>query len=74
MSWFCRGFILFAVEIGVDRQGKVVSARAGVKGSTISNTALNLECERAFLEAQFNARKDAPEIQRGIVMIEFKTR
>ncbi|TJZ53807.1 hypothetical protein FAZ15_17465 [Sphingobacterium olei] len=63
-----------AVEVGVNQEGKVVSTRAGVRGSTISDTALYLKCERALIESRFNPNKNAPEIQRGIVLIEFKLR
>lgn len=61
-----------AVEINVDRQGKVVFARAGVRGTTIADPELNLQCEHALLEAKFNAVKDGPEIQRGTVFFKFK--
>lgn len=63
-----------AIEVGVNREGKVVSVRTGVKGTTIIDTALNLKLERAFMESRFNPQKDAPEIQRGIILIEFKSR
>lgn len=62
------------LEIAVNRKGKVVSVRPGVKGTTFSSHELFMECEKAFLNAQFNEIKDGPERQIGNVVINFKNR
>lgn len=62
------------VEVTVNRQGKVLHVRPGVKGTTVSSPELFKECERAFLEAQFNPVVDGPERQVGYVTINFKRR
>ncbi|MFB5946720.1 hypothetical protein [Albibacterium profundi] len=61
-----------AVEIRVDREGKVLSARAGVRGTTISDNALYERCERAVLGAQLNQVEMAPSIQTGVIVFNFK--
>lgn len=61
-----------AVEVRVDRNGNIVSARAGVRGTTISNNALYEKCERAALGAQLNRLENAPPIQTGVIVFNFK--
>src|SRR5690606_9581961 len=63
-----------AVEVRVNREGEVVSVRPGVKGTTIMDSALNLKIERALTESLFNPKNDAPEIQTGILLFDFKLR
>lgn len=62
------------VELVVNKEGKVLSARPGVKGTTIASAKLFRECERAFLEAQFKPLVDGPELQVGFVTVHFKNR
>ena len=61
-----------AVEVRVDREGKIISARAGVRGTTISNNALYEKCERAALGAKLNALEKAPPVQTGVIVFNFK--
>lgn len=61
-----------AVEVRVDREGKIISARAGVRGTTISNSDLYEQCERAALGAQLNRLDKAPPVQTGVIVFNFK--
>lgn len=61
-----------AVEVRVDRDGKIVSARAGVRGTTITNNELFEKCERAALSAQLNRLEKAPPVQSGVIVFNFR--
>lgn len=61
-----------AVEVRVDRDGKIISARAGVRGTTITNNELFEKCERAALGAQLNRLEKAPPVQSGVIVFSFK--
>lgn len=56
-----------AVEVTVDQNGNVVSARPGVRGSTISDAALLKVAKEAAMKAKFNVKKDAPALQKGTI-------
>lgn len=55
------------VEVTVDQNGNVLKARAGVKGTTISNEALWKVAREAALKATFNVNKNAPAAQKGTI-------
>lgn len=59
------------VEIFVDKEGNVVRAKAGVKGTTISNSNLYRKCEQAARKCKFAADPNAPEEQRGTITYRF---
>ena len=59
------------VEIFVDKEGNVVRAKAGVKGTTISNTNLYRKCEQAARKCKFAADPSAPEEQKGTITYRF---
>ena len=59
------------VEIKVDRNGKVVSAIAGAKGTTISDLRLRRLAEEAALRSVFASDPNAPERQRGTITYNF---
>lgn len=61
-----------AVEVRVDRDGKIISARAGVRGTTITNADLFEKCERAALGSQLNRLDKAPPVQTGVIVFNFK--
>jgi len=63
-----------AVEVRVDRDGNIISARAGVRGTTLSNQTLWDKCERAALSAQLNRLEKAPPSQTGVIIFNFKLR
>ena len=59
------------VEITVDKNGNVIKAKAGVKGSTTSNPNLLDIARRAAMSAKFNPSADAPEEQKGTITYNF---
>lgn len=59
------------VDIKVDRNGKVVSAMAGAKGTTISDLRLRRLAEEAALRSVFSPDPNAPERQRGTITYNF---
>lgn len=61
-----------AVEIRVDKSGTVVYARAGVRGTTISDKGLWTKCEQAVRGASLNRLESAPDVQIGTVIFNFK--
>jgi len=60
------------VEIHVDKNGNVLSATAGAKGTTITDYDLLTKCENAAKNAKLNASADAPETQVGYITFVFK--
>lgn len=63
-----------AVEIRVDKTGEVIFARAGARGTTLSDLSLWRKCEAAVLGAKLNRLESAPDVQIGVVMFNFKVR
>lgn len=59
------------VEIFVDKEGNVVRAKAGGKGSTISNRNLEIKCEQAARKCKFARDPNAPEEQKGTITYRF---
>ena len=60
------------VTIRVDRNGKVISATPGAKGSTTTNAYLYSKAKEAALKTTFEANTKAPEIQVGTIIYNFK--
>jgi colicin import membrane protein len=60
------------VEVYVDRAGKVVRAVPGTKGSTTLDDYLLKVAKDAALQARFEVKQDAPEIQKGKITYNFK--
>ncbi len=59
------------VEVSVDRSGKVTQAVAGIKGSNTLDEYLLRVARDAAMEAQFDAKPDAPVIQKGSITYNF---
>ena len=59
------------VEIKVDKNGKVVFAKAGAKGTTNSAPCLYKPAEEAALKTPWNADETAPIIQTGTIIYKF---
>jgi colicin import membrane protein len=60
-----------AVEVQVDRTGKVTQATAGVKGSTTLDEPLLKAAHDAAMNARFDAKPDAPVFQKGTIIYTF---
>jgi outer membrane biosynthesis protein TonB len=59
------------VEISVDRSGKVIQATPGSKGSSTLNEYLLKVAKEAALKARFDAKPDAPAVQKGTIIYIF---
>ena len=62
------------VEIHVDKNGNVLSATAGAKGTTITDYELFNKCEKAVLNSKLNSSDNAPDTQVGYVTFIFKVK
>ncbi|OKS85059.1 hypothetical protein [Mucilaginibacter polytrichastri] len=60
------------VDLRVDKNGNVVYARAGARGTTITDSDLLQKCEDAVKNSKLNALDNAPELQTGTVVFVFK--
>lgn len=68
----CNQSGIVVVKIEVDRQGNVIRAVPGVKGTTNSDPCLTKPAKRAALATKFNSDPDAPIKQVGKIIYEFK--
>ncbi len=59
------------VEVSVDRSGKVTQAVPGIKGSNTLDEYLLRVARDAAMLAQFDAKPDAPVIQKGTITYNF---
>lgn len=62
------------VEIRVDKNGVVTSAKAGGRGTTLTDPLLWDKCEDAALGSRFNTLESAPETQVGTIVFNFKVK
>lgn len=62
------------VDIRVDPQGNVVYARAGARGTTISDANLLEKCESAVKNSKLNSLESAPDVQIGTVVFVFQVK
>lgn len=62
------------VSITVDRQGRVIRATAGARGSTTTDATLYRLAEDAARRARFDIKLDAPEEQTGTITYNFLRR
>ena len=60
------------VDIVVDKDGYVIQATAGARGTTISDAGLLQACEDAVRKSRFNASDTAPDNQKGTMTFVFK--
>ena len=60
------------VSIRVNKNGKVISANPGAKGSTTTDSYLYARAKEAALQTKFNAKPDAPNVQIGTIIYHFK--
>jgi len=59
------------VKITVDRNGKVIAAIPGAKGSTTMDSALLSAAKQAALSAKFDKKTSAPTKQTGTITYHF---
>lgn len=59
------------VSVRVNRQGEIVRADAGARGTTTSNQVLWRLAEEAARKANFDIKRDAPEEQTGTITYNF---
>lgn len=68
----CNQSGIVVVRIEVDRQGNVIKAVPGVKGTTNSDPCLTEPAKRAAMTTKFNPDSNAPIKQVGTIIYEFK--
>ena len=56
------------VDFKADKTGKVIYAKAGGRGSTITDQRILEECERAALKSRFAAKADAEIEEKGTIV------
>ncbi len=59
------------VQITVNRQGQVIRATAGARGTTTTDRTLQWQAEQAARRARFDLKADAPEEQTGTITYNF---
>jgi hypothetical protein len=59
------------IDIIVDRQGNVIRATPGARGTTITNAELIRKATESARQAKFTPKADAPEEQKGTMTFEF---
>jgi hypothetical protein len=62
------------IEIRVDKNGNVISAKGPARGSTLTTPSLVDKCEQAALGSRFNTLESAPETQIGYITFNFKVK
>lgn len=63
-----------ALRIKVDKDGNVIDATPGVKGTTLNNRELWQKCKTAIMEAKLTTSNAAPSVQIGVVVFNFRIR
>ncbi len=59
------------VEFRADRDGNVIYAKAGIRGTTINDPQIWEECEKAAYRSKFKAKSDADREERGVITYRF---
>lgn len=68
----CNESGIVVVQIEVNRSGTVIRAVPGVKGTTNNSACLTEPAKRAALATRFNADPEAPAVQVGTIIYNFK--
>ena len=68
----CNESGIVVVRIEVNRQGQVIAATPGVKGTTNNASCLTEPARKAALATRFNSDSDAPSRQVGTIVYNFK--
>lgn len=67
----CNEEGIVVVKIRVNKDGKVIYAKAGEKGTTNSKPCLAKPAEAAALKTTWNPDSDAPAVQTGTIIYKF---
>lgn len=70
-DYLCNEEGTVVVRVDVDRSGKVVSALAGIRGTTNNAPCLLEQAKIAALKTQWEAKTDAPAQQTGQIIYQF---
>ncbi len=62
---------LVIVEFRADKEGNVIYAKAGIKGTTILDSDIWKECEKAAKESKFKSKSDASTEEKGVIRYRF---
>lgn len=68
----CNEAGMIVVRVTVDRNGNVVDALPGIKGSTSKSSCLNNVAKNAAMRTKWEAKEDVPEEQIGSIVYNFK--
>jgi len=60
------------VEISVDRNGRVVAATPGIRGTTNAASCLLSQAKIAAMDTKWQADANAPDVQKGKIIYNFK--
>ena len=63
-----------AVRISINKEGIVIGAVPGVKGTTLNDRELWQKCKTAVMGARLNQSESAPDVQVGVVVFNFKVK
>ncbi len=63
-----------AVRISINKEGIVIDAVPGVKGTTLNDRDLWQKCKAAVMGARLNQSESAPDVQMGVVVFNFKVK
>jgi hypothetical protein len=63
-----------AVRLSINKDGIVINAVPGVKGTTLNDRELWQKCKEAVMGARLNQSENAPDVQVGVVIFNFKVR
>lgn len=70
----CNEAGTIVVRVTVDRNGNVINALPGIKGSTTSSSCLQNIAKEAALRTKWEAKSSAPDNQIGTIVYNFKLR
>ncbi|SMD00387.1 energy transducer TonB [Pedobacter africanus] len=63
-----------AVRISINKNGVVIAATPGVKGTTLTDRELWQKCKDAVMGARLTQSESAPDVQIGVVVFNFKVK
>jgi hypothetical protein len=63
-----------AVRLSINKDGIVINAVPGVKGTTLNDRDLWEKCRQAVMGARLNQSENAPDVQFGVVVFNFKVK